>query len=692
MVRLERLHTLWYKAMESRSGEREKVISALVDSMDLEEKVQQMHGFMSLKEMFLSAFRYNIRPFVAGEDPHIGIPPLLFSDGPRGIVVGNSTCFPVSIARGASFDPDLEERIGRAMGKEARARGANLVGAPCVNLLRHPGWGRAQETYGEDPYHVGEMGAALVRGLQEEVMACPKHLACNSIEESRFWVDVRLDEKTLREVYLPHFRRCVEEGAHCVMSAYNKVNGEHCAHNRHLLRDILKGEWGFRGIVISDFVLGTRDTAKALMGGLDVEMPHGFHYGGRLIRAVRRGALPESLVDEAVRRILWVKAEYQSQRGLRRAPAVNAYLLHRELALEAARKGIVLLKNAGRALPFSPREVRRIAVVGKLAAVPNLGDMGSSRVRPPYTVTPLEGIVGMATSGSEVVYCDGQDLEEVKRVASWADACVVVTGLTHRQEGEYMLPLPEGLKVGGDRENLDLPPPWEEVILTAALANRRTVVVLMGGSAITMERWVREVSAVIMAWYPGMEGGWALAEVLFGTVNPGGKLPFTIPRSASHLPFFRSKVKEISYDYLHGYRLLDARGLPARFPFGHGLSYTEFAIGKARLKAEKWDGSTPTSVEVEVENLGGSPGDEVVQVYVSAPRSRISRPPKVLAAFCRLSLVPGERKSVDLAIDPSPLLHFDHDRGEMVLERTEYKVLVGFSSQSLREAGTVTFS
>ncbi len=692
MVKLPReeyLRTLWQKAVDSRAEERERVISVLTTSMSLEEKVHQMHGTMSVGEMFVSVFRYNLRPFRAGEDPVIGIPPLLFTDGPRGIAVGRSTCFPVSMARGASFDPDLEERIGRAMGREARARGANMVGAPCVNLLRHPGWGRAQETYGEDPYHVGEMGAALVRGLQEEVMACPKHFACNSIEESRFHVNVVVDERTLREVYLPHFRHCVDHGAHCIMSAYNRVNGDYCAHNRHLLRDILKGEWGFQGIVMSDFVLGTRDTEKALLGGLDVEMPQGFHYGHRLIRAVRRGRLPERLVDEAVRRILWVKAEYFSKVAGRPAPVKPSELLHRELALESARKGMVLLKNEGGALPLPRGETRRIAVVGKLAAVPNLGDMGSSRVRPPYTVTPLEGITAMASSGSEVAYCDGSDLGEVRRLSAWADACVVVVGLTHRQEGEYMLPLPETLKVGGDREDLDLPAPWEEVVLAAAQNNRRTVVALMGGSAVTMERWINEVPAVIMAWYPGMEGGWALAEVLFGTVNPGGKLPFSIPRSSAALPFFRSRIREIAYGYLHGYRWLDARGLPTRFPFGHGLTYADFELRKAQVKTERWDGASPLEVEVEVENPHNLPGDEVVQVYVSVPRSRVMRPPKVLAGFRRLSLHPRERVTVSLDIDPSPFTYFDEERGEMTLERTEYRILVGFSSKNLREAGII---
>ena len=686
MTQEERVKELWAKALLAGTGERKRIITELVSSMDLEEKVNQMHGSMSPWEMVVSVFRYNHKPFRAGWDPKLGIPPLLFSDGPRGIAVGNSTCFPVSMARGASWDPELEERVGRAMGKEARARGANLVGAPCINLLRHPGWGRAQETYGEDPFHVGEMGAALVRGLQEEVLACPKHFACNSIEESRFWVDVLVDERTLREVYLPHFRRCIEVGAACVMSAYNRVNGEYCAHNRHLLREILKGEWGFRGIVISDFVLGTRDTVRAVIGGLDVEMPQGFHYARRLLRAVREGRVPEALVDEAVGRILAVKADYFSRRTPV-SPAVGVPALHRELALEAARKSLVLLKNEKGALPLRGDEVRRLAVVGRLAAAPNLGDMGSSRVRPPYAVTPLEGITGLASQRTEILYCEGSDLEEVSRVSASADACVVVVGLTHRQEGEFMLPLPERIKLGGDREDLSLPRRWEEVILAAAGANPRTVVVLMGGSAITVERWIGEVPAVLMAWYPGMEGGWAVAESLFGVVNPGGKLPFSIPGSEADLPPFGARVKRIRYGYLHGYRWLDSRGLPARFPFGHGLSYTSFVLRGTRVLQEKTDGLQPVGVEVELENAGPLPGDEVVQAYVSVLASRVERPPKVLAAFKRVSLQPGEKMRLHLEIDPSRLSFYDTTEGQMVTEKADYRVMVGTSSQGLVEAG-----
>ena len=263
----------WQAVVESEGEERERRIAAMVAGMSLHDKVREMAGTTNLLKQAVMLIRYNRFPFLAGGNRRLGIPPLRFTDGPRGVALGRSTCFPVSMARGATFDRDLEERIGEAMGIEARAQGSDFFGGVCVNLPRHPGWGRAQETFGEDPCLLGEMGASMVRGLQRHVMACVKHYACNSIEESRFFVDVRIDERTLREVYLPHFKRCVDEGAAGVMSAYNKVSGWYCAQNRHLLRDILKGDWGFAGLVISDFLWGTRSTEYADLGGLDIEMP-----------------------------------------------------------------------------------------------------------------------------------------------------------------------------------------------------------------------------------------------------------------------------------------------------------------------------------------------------------------------------------------------------------------------------------
>jgi beta-glucosidase len=386
--------------IEARAGE-------LLSRMTLEEKVGAMCGdepfWPGMEEMTEEG--YNLRPYVAGENPRLGLPGLRFGDGPRGVVLGASTCFPVSMARGASWDPALEERIGDAIGVELRAQGANFFGGVCINLLRHPAWGRAQETYGEDPYHLGEMGAALTRGVQRHAMACIKHFALNSIENARFKVDVRVSERVLREVYLPHFERCVEEGAASVMSAYNKVNGEFCGQNRRLLNETLKEEWGFEGCVVSDFIFGLRNAKAGARAGLDVEMPFANLYPRFLPELVERGDVPMAVIDDAALRTIRQQLRFESvgepERYSKEAVASEE---HRNLAREAAQKSIVLLKNEAvdgePTMPLDPQRLGRLAVIGRLADMPNTGDGGSSMVRPPYVVTPLEGLRAAARTRS----------------------------------------------------------------------------------------------------------------------------------------------------------------------------------------------------------------------------------------------------------------------------------------------------
>jgi len=667
----------WREVLDAQGPEREERIRRLVSRMSLAEKTRQMAGRMRTWEMLASLVRYNLRPFRAGEDRRLGIPPLRFTDGPRGVATGRSTCFPVPMARAASWDTDLEERVGEAMGVEALSQGADLVGAPCVNLLRHPGWGRAQETYGEDPFLLGEMGAALVRGLQRHVMACAKHYACNSIEESRFQVDVRLDERTLREVYLPHFKRCVEEGVAAVMSAYNRVNGEYCAHNAHLLREILKGEWSFQGFVMSDFILGTRDTVKALLGGLDLEMPQAWHYGRKLRRAVRRGEVPGELLDEAVVRILRQKARFSRPEGGDYGAHRVACPEHAALALEAARKGMVLLKNEEGTLPLRLGSKGRLAVVGKLARLPNIGDLGSSRVRPPYAVTILQGLRDRGGDSLRLHYSEGKDRREALLAARSADACLVVVGLAARDEGEAM---PGPFKLGGDREDLGLHPGDLELLEEITKVNPRCVVVLEGGSALLTSGWRERAGAVLMAWYPGMEGGNAVAEVLFGLANPCGKLPVTFPESNGQLPLFDRKAKKIEYGYYHGYRLFDKMGKRPAFPFGFGLSYTVYEYRSLRLSAEEMAPDGSIAVEAEIRNAGDREGEEVVQLYVGYPSPSVDRPVKELKGFARLRLRPGETGTASFTLRAADLAYYHAGEGRWRVDRAPYHLYVGSSS------------
>lgn len=661
-------------AVEGR--ERERRILDLVGQMTLREKLNEMTGNTGFLKLVAMVVAYGAWTFDSGGCKRLGIPPLRFTDGPRGVCMHHSTCFPAAIARGATWDPELVERVADAIGVEARAQGANFYGGVCVNVLRHPGWGRCQETFGEDPYLLGIMGVAAVTGAQRHLMACAKHYACNSIEEARFYVDVRIDERTLREVYLPQFRKCVEAGVVSVMSAYNKVNGAYCGHNLHLLRGILKTDWGFDGFVMSDFIYGVRDGIEGATAGLDMEMPSRWRFGRRLKRAVKNGPVPINTIDDAVVRILRQKARFAN------AGDADLYTKdkiacreHTELALEAARKSIVLLKNEQNALPLDRETIKRVAVFGKLAEKPNIGDSGSSRVSPPFVVTPLQGIRDRAGAAVEVVYYNGRDLHRARRLAARANASIVLAGLDRNREGEYISRFQ-----GGDRDDLGLPAEQVELIRAVADEGERCVVVLEGGSAITMTDWVEDVEAVLMAWYPGMEGGHAVAEVLFGDVNPGGKLPTTFPASLEQLPFFDKKAESIEYGYYHGYRLFDRERQTPLFPFGFGLSYTSFSYGNLRLSSEAMNSTGKLEVSFEVANTGAVAGDEVAQMYVSCKDSVVDRPVKELKGFARVPLEAGERRTIVLGLDAAELAYYDAGRDHWAVESTVYEVLVGDSS------------
>ena len=389
---------------------------------------------------FLGRGGYHEAPFHAARIPRVGMPGISFSDGPRGVVIGNATCFPVSMARGATWDPELEERIGEAIGRELRASGATLYGGVCVNLLRHPAWGRAQETYGEDPHHVGELGAALTRGIQRHAMATVKHFAANSMENARFRIDVEVDEVALHEVYLPHFRRIVDEGVACVMTAYNRLNGTYCGDHRELLADILRDEWSFEGFVISDWIFGIRDAAASVHAGLDIEMPYRMVRADHLADALADGTASWDDVRLAVKRIVATLLRFDdvlSQPGPE--PGVIGAAEHLALSREVAARSIVLLRNEPVAgvpvLPIDP--AASIAVIGRLADRVNLGDGGSSDVYSLDNVTPLAGVRAAVTE-AEVTHHDGEDLEAAAAVAATADVAIVVVGYTAEDEGEFI--------------------------------------------------------------------------------------------------------------------------------------------------------------------------------------------------------------------------------------------------------------
>ena len=672
----------------------ETEIDGLLQDLTLDEKVHMMsgHGFFHFFTQ-VDDRQFGQRAYAAGSGcERLGIEPLYFSDGPRGVRHKEATtCFPVPMARAATFDVDLEERIGNAMGVEARALGVTLSGTICINLLRHPGWGRAQETYGEDPYQLGEFGAALCRGVQSHnVIATVKHFAVNSVENTRFKIDVSIDERTLREVYLPHFKRTLDAGCGSVMSAYNKVNGDYCAHNRHLLTDILKGDWGFKGFVHSDWVLGVHgpDAAQA---GLDIENPEGVKFGARLVEAVNEGRVSQDAIDQAVRRIL------RTQMRFDRAPDPRTYSRgdlackdHVALALEAAEKSIVLLKNED-ILPFDRTEMAKLAVIGRLADMENLGDKGSSRVTPPYCVTILEGLRTLAGDDVEIVFDDGEDHERAAAAAQGADAVLCVAGFTWKEEGEF-IPGDEALDdddpeasstSGGDRPHLRLKAQDEALIARIGAVHAKVAVALVGGSAIMMNAWQDSVGAIAMTWYSGMEGGTAIARVLFGESAPGGKLPFTIPKDEADLPFFDPAALAIEYGPFHGYTKLDDEGVEAAYPFGFGLSYSRFEYGPAQVGLS----GDEIVVEARLTNAGGRRADEIAQCYVGFPGSKVGRPAKLLRGFKRLTLDPGESSDVRFALHPRDLAYYDVAAPGWRLENIRHAFYVSGSSRTDADKG-----
>jgi beta-glucosidase len=694
--------------------------AALVDQMTDEEREWCLDGDLPFWAGMTDLGRggYHRRPFLAAEVPRLGIPGFRFSDGPRGVVIGNATCFPVAMARGASWDLDLEERIGDAIGRELRAVGADLYGGVCVNALRHPAWGRAQETYGEDPHHLGEMGAALTRGVQRHVMATVKHFACNSMENARFKVDVAVDEVALHEVYLPHFRRIVDEGVACVMSAYNAVNGEWCGQSHALLRDVLRDEWAFEGFVISDWIFGLRDAGPSVTAGLDVEMP------GRMIRraglaaARDRGEVGEADVRACVTRTVAALLRHASTVDPSPSPPAAQVLAcdaHQALAREAAAKSVVLLQNepvAGTAVLPLPAGIARLAVIGRLAAERNLGDGGSSDVYAPTVVTLLEGLRA-ALPGTDVSHDPGADPDAAATVAARAEVAVVVVGYTRADEGEYIgregtahlgallpsdpdepalvasfearlaadQPIAEGtvptadalgFATGGDRELLSLHTADEALIEAVVAANPRTVVCLVAGSAVLIERWRTRVPAIAQVWYSGMQGGTGVADVLTGAADATGRLPFSVPTDAAHLPPFDRDADAVRYDAWHGYWRLARDGHTPAFPFGFGLSYTTWATGPASVEEDGDD----LVVRTRVTNTGSHDSADVVQVYGGRPADT-TRPARRLVGFARVAVRAGATEAVEVRVPWSRLAVRDGGNRTWVLPAGRYALVVG---------------
>jgi beta-glucosidase len=649
-------------------------IDAILGRLDLDAKVDLVAG----TGLGGGAWR-------AGGLPDEGIPPLACVDGPRGVTkfAGKATAFPVAMARGATFDPELERRVGAAIAREVRAQGANLLLAPTMNVLRHPRWGRAQETYGEDPLHIGDLAVAFVEGAQAHVPVVAKHYAVNSIEDTRLEVDVTVDERTLREIYLPHFERVVNE-AHVagMMTAYNSVNGEYCSQNPTLVRDILKGEWRFQGFVVSDWLWGTHDTVPAALAGLDLEMPVPKIYGDDLADAVRAGDVDEARVDDMVRRILRAQLchEHDVNPSIEDASLIETAQT-RALAREVATRATVLLRNEGEALPLQRGAGATFVVTGPLADVENVGDTGSSDVDSTEIVTPLEGLLAGAGDATITHVAAPPATPEDEATLAAADAVIVVVGLTAEEEGEHFIG-------AGDRDSLALPAAHVAWIQAVAAHNDRVIVIVEGGGAITMDDFLLDVEAVLFAWYPGVEGGHALADLVFGDASPSGRLPITFPRTEADLPPFDNVSLAVTYGPHHGYRHLDHEGIAPLFPFGFGLGYAPVVYAAPTVSRMTVDGVDALVVTVDVTNEGTRGVRETVQVYVGPQTPDAdTRYVRELRGHVQVDLAAGETKAVSLGIPVSSLVRWDVGARTFVSLAGEQVVEVGPNARDLAIAG-----
>jgi beta-glucosidase len=653
----------------------------------------------------------------------------------QGTPVGYSTAFPVSMARGAAFDLDLEYAIGEAIGDEMQAAKQTLLLAPCMNILRNPLWGRAQETYGEDAFLIGRLASAMAIGVQVHVAANAKHYLAYDIEEKRAANNSQLDEQTLREIFGRHFRMVVQDGGVAsVMAAYNQVNGVKSTENGHILNEVLRDDFGFKGFVLSDwwamthaFTVADPSSLKAIAkigvkAGLDVELPWSLNYSQLESLVTSGDDLTIADIDTSVSRILEQKFRFnadpvsgnvglESPDSVYSGDRISCEGEHVRLARQAALESMVLLKNEGPVLPIAP-SIKKVAVLS--ATVPYrtinnsttssfevnfakdvlTGDMGSSRVFPDLakSVSPLDGITSTAPAGVEVFYAASADDAQ----AQGADFLIVMAGLTPGEEGE------EYTTLTGDRISLALdaklsdPNLQNDFINAAARLGKPMAVVLIGGSVIQMP-WIGSVPAVVMAWYPGQRGGEALGRLLWGKANFGGKLPFTWSNNIADYPAFGGPGTT-HFDYYLGYRYFDHQGETPLYPFGHGLSYTTFDYRKLQLGCTAMGKGAVLPVVVNVANTGIVAGDEIVMVFASFPNTTVARRvnQKELKGFARVSLQPGEEKQVTIPVRLQDLDYFQTDgdpaqstSGDWVVESGDVKIMVGGSSTNLPLSATV---
>lgn len=704
------------QVMDKEKVQMEKRIEKLIKKMTLEEKVGLLHG--------------NSKFYVAGVE-RLGIPEWSLSDGPHGVRAeinrhdwayagwtnDSASYFPTGTAFAAAWNPELAYRRGEVLGEEARWRKKDVLLGPGVNIIRSPLCGRNFEYMSEDPYMNSVLAVAYIKGLQSRDVACSvKHFAVNNQETNRTTVDVECSERALREIYLPAFKAAVQEGgALTVMAAYNKFRGEFCAENNYLVRKILRNEWGFDGVYVTDWG-AAHSTVPSMEAGLDLEMGtlidkyEDWYYANPLIEAVKSGKVPMSLVDEKVGDVLRVMIKTNVLDPKKRfGPGSMNTKEHQQATYDAAAEAIVLLKNQNNLLPLDFSSIKSLAVIGDNATRKHSNGGLSSEIKAVYEVTPLEALRAKWGDKVDIRFAQGYEklstfvegsnngqssgtfssktqegdalLKEAVEVARTSDVALLVCGLNHDYDTESF-----------DRLNMDIPYGQVELIQEVVKANPRTIVVMIAGSPLNMAAVDICSPAIVWAWFNGMEGGNALVDVLSGKVNPSGKMPFTTPVSLDQSPAhalgnFPGRDLKVNYeeDILVGYRWFDTKGLPVVYPFGYGLSYTTFDYSNLNTDKETYDQADTIQATFTLTNTGDREGAEVAQLYVSDPVCSVMRPVKELKGFKKVFLKPGESRRITLDIPVSSLAFYSEAQSQFVVEPGEFILQLGASASDIKQ-------
>ena len=730
------------RAPQDKLTVNDKKIDQLIAQMTLEEKVNMLHSKTNMssagvERLGIADMHYADGPFGIREE---GVPNGFQSAGWK---LDSATYFPTGSALAATWSREMAYLYGTGMGTEARLRGKDVILGPAVNIQRLPVGGRTYEYLSEDPILSAALSLQYTLGVQDKGTAvCIKHFAVNNQETNRGSVDAQLDERTLREIYLKPFESAVVEGgAMSVMPAYNKVNGDYCSENEHLLNEILRGEWGFKGFTVSDWG-GTHSTMGAMLHGLNVQMTGSNYLGQPVIDSIKVGKLTEEMVNEKVKQILRVRYAIEAIPDDVANTKMTSQPECQDIAKQVAEKSIVLLKNQGGVLPIA-KSVKKIAVIGQNAVLKTQsGGMGAG-VKALYEVTPLEGICKRAGADVEVKYAPGYknfpgrrwgppsataNPLEAAAIDEAADPALCAEAVALAKEADLVIFFGGTNKSieteGSDRQNIDLPTGQNEVVAALYEANPNLVTVLISGGPTDLRQLEPVSPAIVQGWWNGTEGGTALAEVLFGDIAPSGKLPFTFPAKLEDSPAYalgsfpdktqggdlftlmyrqdrtrmtREQIQEMmakmpkpvskyTEGSLVGYRWFDTKNVKPMYAFGHGLSYVDFEYGSVKASAKK----DVVKVTFNLTNKGGMTADEVVQLYVARPEATVEWPAKELKAFDRVTLAAGETKTVTLEIPVKDLRYWNVDKNAWDLEHGKLVLLLGAASDDIRQQAEVT--